>query len=68
MKQLIRKALKVLGLYNVVRSYLLTKVNWDEISFENGDADLIHIDHKRDGDWYCIEFSKIKQRWMIDYV
>lgn len=68
MKQLIKKTLKALGLYNVVRSYFLTKINWGEISFENGDADLIHIDYKKDGEWHCVEFSKIKQRWMIDYV
>ena len=68
MKQLIKKALKALGLYNVVRSYFLTEINWDKISFENGDADLIHIEHKQKGEWYCVEFSKIKQRWMIDYV
>ena len=60
--------LKVLRIYAVMCSYFYEEINWDNIDFSNGDAELITQDYYEEDGWKCIKFKKIKKRWMLRFI
>lgn len=70
MKQLIKKALKALGLYNVVRSYFIVKyqkwgnLHWATEAREN--VTFVEAEPKN-GQWLAT-FEKTRYNWMKWFV